>query len=1226
LFSLIRAGCGRTQSFTREKRVPLLRINQQPGGAPNRFRIDVEATGIPGRSKDTFSREIEFELTPQDGERIRWYLEDYLQFDEDPAPKIAHEVEAFMAACGEKLFANIFEGSNPAILLWGALAPHLSSTRIEITTGILEATAIPWELIRNPHTRTFLALSADSFVRTQREAQGALTPTGEAEKVRILLVICRPGGGRDVPFRSVAGRLVTRLSGEARDTFDIDVLRPPTYEQLATTLRLAKERGEPYHVVHFDGHGTYAKADDLATVGSVFNSVMLKGEGSGPRGFLAFEDPANEKNSKFVDGLRLGALLRDEGVPVLVLNACQSAFAEASAKPAETGTETRDEVEAYGSLAQAVMEAGAAGVVAMRYSVYVVTAAQFVAELYGALARGRRLGEAVSWARKNLSEQPERRIAYEARPLQDWPVPLVWEREPLRLWGERKAPEIVLEEGAGSNPGALDRALPERPDIGFFGRDETLYALDRAFDAHRTVLLHAYAGSGKTSTAAEFARWYALTGGVEGPVLFSSFERHLPLARLLDKIGEVFGRWLSSKGIEWDAVTRPGQRRKVALDVLRQVPVLWIWDNVEPVTGFPAGTASDWSAAEQQELRAFLSAARDGKAKFLLTSRRDEQAWLGNLVRRVEVPEMPMQERLQLAGAIADKSGRRLADLPDLRPLLRFTRGNPLTILVTVSAALNAGIDTSPRLDAFVAALHAGEVDFADEASEGRSRSLGASLSYGFGTAFSEDNRRILALLHLFQGFVGVHVLRLMGDLGAEWCLDAVRGLTHERGIALLDRAAEIGLLAAHGGGYYGIHPALPWYFRVLFERYFPEGTGDAVRARHAFVEAMGQVGNFYFGEYEQGRREVLASVAAEEDNLLAAWRLARADGWWRGVIGAMQGLRTLYDATGRRAARRRLVEDVVPEFVDPATDGPLPGRAGYWSLVTEYRVGLAREARDWLEAERLLSLLVDRNRQIAQSALAVAPERWDAMQRHVIRSLATSLHELAEIRREQGSPTCVEPYREAFDFAAAIGDSAGQAACSLNLGHAYKDIADLRDLDEAERWYRQSLGLRSEGDELGRGRSLGQLGLVAHERFLDARKAQRPVEELAGHLAEAAQRYEQALGLIPASAIADHAVTHNQLGNIYDDSGYIDRALHHYRQCIRYREQAGDSFGAGRTRYNVALTLLPATRFSEARAYAVAALENFRTFGDRAADDIQSTEGLIADIDEAIAKQSGAG
>ena len=474
--------------------------------------------------------------------------------------------------------------------------------------------------------------------------------------------------------------------------------------------------------------------------GQVLSRLKLEAGKTGARGFLMFEDPDSELNGEFVDGFRLGGLLKDASVPVLVLNACQSAFVEPRPQPeTERPGETREEIEAYGSLAQAVMNAGAAGVVAMRYSVYVVTAAQFVAELYGALARGRRLGEAVTWARKNLHDQPDRQVAYEPRPLQDWSVPVVWERAPLRLWPEKPdaAPlRISLEDSAASNPGALDQALPARPDVGFYGRDETLYALDRAFDTHRIVLLHAYAGSGKTSAAAEFARWYALTGGVDGPVLFTSFERYLPLARVLDKVGEVFGEALRASGVEWDAIIDPRRRRQIALQVLQQVPVLWIWDNVEPVTGFPTGTASDWSADEQQELKAFLSAARETKAKFLLTSRRDEAEWLVDLPRRVQVPPMPMQERRQLVGAIVAQHGKRLANFPDLTSLLKFTRGNPLTIVVTIGEALRVDIDTKARLDAFVAALQSGEVAFKDEQTEGRSKSLGASLSYGFQDRF----------------------------------------------------------------------------------------------------------------------------------------------------------------------------------------------------------------------------------------------------------------------------------------------------------------------------------------------------------------------------------------------------------------------------------------------------------------------------------------------------------
>jgi tetratricopeptide (TPR) repeat protein len=1191
--------------------VPVLQINQEPGGAPHRYRISVRATEIPDRAALNFDTDIEFELTPENGERIRWYLEDYLQFDEEPAPQIAAGVEAFMAQCGEELFRKIFEGSKAAIKLWWNLEPYLSNTRIEIAAGVAEATAIPWELIRNPDSKTFLALSAAAFVRSQRGGRTVLAPETEAAKVRILLVICRPKGGEDVPFRSVAGRLVTRLSDDARDAFDIHVLRPPTFEQLAKTLRLAKERNAPYHIVHFDGHGVYADPRNLRDSGDVINRLKHDSSDSSAHGYLVFEDPDSENNSQFVNGFRLGGLLGDSGVPVLVLNACQSAFAEARIKPAtENPADAREEVEAYGSLAQAVMDAGAAGIVAMRYSVYVVTAAQFMAELYGALARGHRLGEAVTSARRNMHDQPDRQIAYESRPLQDWSVPVVWERAPLRLWPEKSGatpPRIFLEGRAASTPGALDEALPARPDAGFYGRDETLYALDRAFDTHPIVLLHAYAGSGKTSTAVEFARWYALTGGVAGPVLFTSFERHLPLPRVLDKIGQVFGEALAANGILWDTIIDQAARGRIVLQLLQQIPVLWIWDDVEPITGFPTGTKSEWSVEEQQELRTFLNAARDTQAKFLLISRRDEDAWLGRLPRRVEMPPMPMQERLQLASAIVERRGGRLSELPDLTPLLRFTRGDPLTILVTVGEALRAGIYTASQLEKFLAVLQSGAADFADEKAEGRSKSLGASLSYGFGASFTEEERRALALLHLFQGVVNVKAVELMCNPEAEWALETVR-LTSDRGTVLFDRAAEIGLLEASGGGYYRIHPALPWYFRRMFEHYFPETSGDAERARRAFATVIGALGEFYQEQYDEGRHEALSVLTAEEDNLLSAWRLARKSRLWDCVISTMQGLRVLYDSTGRSGTWRQLVDETTPEFIDRSTDGPLAGREKEWGQVIEYRVHLARDNRNWPEAERLQRSRIDWDRvQAAKAAdLDADPHK---------RALARSLFQLAEIQRGQRDPGCIATYIEALELARAINDSAAQSYIALSLGNASLSITDPPDLDNAELWYRRSLDLAAPGDNPMRARILGQLGLVAYKHFNDAKAADRPATELGRYIAEAAQYYSQSLEMAPATAVDHLAATHNQLGNVYQDAGGTDRALMHFRQGIRYAEMAGDTFGAGQTRFNVALTLLRARRLSEARLYAEAALNDFRTFGDRAVSEIERTEKLVSFI-----------
>src|SRR5262249_8365196 len=157
-----------------------------------------------------------------------------------------------------------------------------------------------------------------------------------------------------------------------------------------------------------------------------------------------------------------------------------------------------------------------------------------------------------------------------------------------------------------------------------------------------------------------------------------------------------------------------------------------------------------------------------------------------------------------------ERRGKRLSQMPDVTPLLRFTRGNPLTILVTVGEALRAGINTQAQLDAFLEALRNGESAFEDEITEGRSKSLGASLSYGFDHGFNEEERKILAVLHLFQGYANVEVLCAMGNSDVEWNLRSVRGMTREKGIWLLNRATEVGLLVALGAGYYTIHPALP--------------------------------------------------------------------------------------------------------------------------------------------------------------------------------------------------------------------------------------------------------------------------------------------------------------------------------------------------------------------------------------------------------------------------------
>jgi tetratricopeptide (TPR) repeat protein len=1164
----------------------------------------VEVAFEDGPTRRTAVSRFQFALSDQDREDLRWYLEDYLQYPLDPAPKIAARIEAHMAEVGGDLFSRIFQSNDDARDLWATVRPKLSDTRIEIATGVREAATIPWESVRDPKTDTPLALRAKAFVRASSQAaQSPHLPKKVSGPIRILLVICRKRND-NVPFRSVASRLLKGLSGADPDAVRLELLRPPTFEQLARKLREAKDRDEPYHVVHFDGHGAYGETDQRP----------------GEHGYLMFENPKLENNIEPVAGPTLGGLLAETNVPVLVLNACRSAHADPPAAPLQVASAPNPHAEAraFGSLAQEIMDAGVAGVVAMRYNVYVETAARFVADVYDALVRGQALGEAASFSRKQLVAQPLRSIAFDPVRLEDWPVPVAFEAAPVALFPKRAgapALKIILGKGeAAPAHGSLDKDLPQPPDVGFFGRDETLYELDRAFDSQHVVLLHAYAGAGKTTTAAEFARWYTLTGGLEGPVLFTSFEQYKPLARVLDSFGRVFDKALEHSGVHWLTLD-DAERGEVALQVMQQVPVLWIWDNVEPVAGFPKGTASKWGEEEQRELADFLRAACETKAKFLLTSRRDEQAWLHHLPARISVPPMPFMERAQLGRALAEKAGRRLNEIKGWRPLLDFTQGNPMTITALVGQALRDGLRTKDQIQDFVRKLRAGEAQIKDEESEGRTRSLAASLNYGFEHAFNEPERKQLALLHLFQGFVDVGALRAMGAPDGEWRLPEVRGLAREAGMALLDRAAEVGLLTAHGGGYYSLHPALPWFLKKLFHEYYGKSANRAIRA---YVEAMGVLGDYYHHAYSEGWRGLITALQAQEANLVHARELARSRGWWRQALSTMQGLRILYDHTGRRAEWARLVEEIVPDFVDSATDGPLPGKEDDWGLVTEYRVRLAREARQWEKAERLQRMRVGWNRKRASAALAIPPEKLDGNRRNTIRTLASSIDSLGQIQRELGQTACVESYRESHELALRISDHPGAPIAAYNLGTAYKDLAEIRSLAEAERWYERSLELHSEGDRLGRAKCLGQLGSVAYRRFMGAREAGKPALELAKHLQRALDLYNQALELTPENAIDHLAAMHHQLGNIYDAAGDLDEAMAHYRQSISYSESAGDLYGAAQTQRNVALALVQRGRFPDAKEYALAALRNYQTYGEGAKDDVLKTLELIAWIDKA--------
>ena len=128
----------------------------------------------------------------------------------------------------------------------------------ELTVEIAGSPAfqqLHWEALKDPKLAQPLALQA-TFVRRNLTPQPIKARLREAPTVNVLLVTARPGGARDVGYRTIARPLVETLR-QAKLRVQVEILRPGTYEALVRHLEAVQERHGPgyYHVIHFDVHG-----------------------------------------------------------------------------------------------------------------------------------------------------------------------------------------------------------------------------------------------------------------------------------------------------------------------------------------------------------------------------------------------------------------------------------------------------------------------------------------------------------------------------------------------------------------------------------------------------------------------------------------------------------------------------------------------------------------------------------------------------------------------------------------------------------------------------------------------------------------------------------------------------------------------------------------------------------------------------------------------------------
>ena len=1216
--------------------------------SPERHRVDLS---IDDGSGAKAAGEFDFSLSPADQERLRWYWEDYLDYPIEPASDEALDAERRIEEIGTELFQGVFRDS-AASRLWSKVQPRLASTRIEISAPAPQGSPwIPWELMRDPATGAVLSSSAESFVRLPSAIEVDAAPmTGSGASLRILVLLSRPPCGPGDPFRFPSVQLLKFLNAETRRKVRFSVLRPPTFGQLSSTLLEAEAMGEPYHVVHIDGYGVFSDVGMNGAPEQILKhyrepqfTAMLQG----PHGYLVFGDATAGQNCHLVDGQSLAQVLKEAGVAMLTLAAAPPVRMGLTLEPIDRDLTEGTVVDAFHSIAHDAASHGVAAVLALPYGLDPRCAATALGRIYWALAHGEAAGEAVTRVRKQLRDLPDRQVTYGPVPLRDAAVPVIYETAPLRLLaGKSKGSRVqlpleVLSEEQVRGDSGIHGKLPPPPVAGFIGRDDTILALDRIFETRSVALLSGVTGQGKTAAAIEFARWYGQTSGFDGAVLFTSFDYHKRLSSVLDQMAAVFDQALEKAGYHW--ATLPAEERlDVSLHVLNQIPVLWIWDNIGQVEDDDG--QSPWTLEEQEELANFLRVARETQAKFLLTSRPATRRWLGGMPATLDLPPLPMRERLRIARALAEKDGTSLSGVDDWRPVLEFSEGNPLVVRCLVERMVHEGIESASRVRAFIDKLRPG-VSAAGE-DKRQTAVVDAALEHTLSQGLNQNEQRIAALLHLFHGVVNVRRLVAMGEGGDSAAAPGIHGLREfhelkedEPDSTVLDRMAALGLLAAEDNGFYSIQSALPPFLKKLFDREFPaeERTRKekrffasfkalskeapappSTKAARAYVRAVSDFGLALFERFRDGDSAVVAELAADEANLRHACNLARKFEWWDLIAGCIHGLGALFEGGGRIAEWQDFFDELIKECADELKQEPLDGRGLYWRAVAEQGVYSALARRRLHHAEKLQRLCLHWDKEQANPYLPVAANELEKSQKAVVGRYALSLYRMGGVVRRQGFP---EPKidEEAVDLQESLGDKETASRWAFELGLEYTDNSALRDLRQAERWLQRSLELKEEEDRLGKGACCAELGRVAWERFGEARKANLLQVELLRFLNDARQYYLRAVENNPSDDCARLAAHNQELGHICVALGDLGRALPYYRESIRYYEREGATEPVARIQFTLALSLRDANRVAEARKFAQDACANFKKIPDCDPEILKRAERILESIEQRI-------
>ncbi len=1079
------------------------------GGVVDRLLVDLGGDGLvtvgmwpQGGLPETVSqRRLDWPLNTEALEDLRWYLEDYLRAPFGVWQQRGPRIQAELAGWGQAVFASVF-GAGPARDAYQRARDRgLELVFRSAEPGLL---GLPWELMRDPGGPVALGLAGVS--RALPVADLAATAAVPGGRLRVLMVISRPAGTGDIGYQMIARPLLERLNA-VRGQVDVVVLRPPTLDALRRTLMEAVAAREPFHAVHFDGHGAQPGHIRGGAGGPGARPVMMTGRAA--EGVLAFEKPVGGSDQVGVS--KIAAVLKDAQVPVVVLNSCQSG---AVGKDVEDTVATR------------LIRDGCAAVVAMAYSVYAVAAAEFMAVFYERLFAGDTVSAAVTAGRKRLFEKDARPSPKGDLPLADWLVPVHYLRRDVSfpqariprpsnlpsldaLLDQQRAPTTSQDSGTGS----LD------PVGVFVGRDDLFFDLETAARLQNVIVLHGPGGTGKTELAKAFGRWWRDTEGVDHPgwVLWHSFEPGIASFGLDGVITEI---GLTIFGADF-ARLDPPKRQYVVEQLLRERRLLLIWDNFETVRSMPdpTGATTPLDDAECAKLKSFLAQLAAGSKSAVIVTSRTTEEWLGPL-RRILVSGLAQEEAAQYARdllvpypAAAPRRARRA-----FGDLLEWLDGHPLSMRLIL-----------PRLDTtdpeeLLDGLH-GTTPLPGGGDDGdRATSLAASITYSF-THLAATTRTLLPAIALFHGVAHADVLAAFSQ--EPGVPGRFAGASRQDWAQALDDAARVGLLTPLGAGMYQVHPAFPAYLAERWRADDPDGH-DRMRdaATRALATATAALARWLYEQVRSGDSKLAyAIIGLQRRTLGAMLGYALNHRLWEQAqdiakaLNRYWGVRGLYDEASAWTDRVQLLTED-PDGTPPSLESP--ARA-LWLFITGEQANRQQQAMRLDEAESTY-------RQILRMLQA---QPTSSQQQS---NVAAACHQLGIVAQGRGRLEEADDwYRQSLAINEDLGNRPGLALSYHQLGMTAQDRGRL---EEADDWYRQSLAINEDlGNRPGLADSYHQLGRVAQDR---------------GRLEEAHDWYRQSLAIREDLGNRPGlALSYGQLGLLAEKRGHPRQALEWMVRCV---------------------------------------------------------------------------